>query len=774
MPKVSALSGRHTSRNNARTLVPVWPCARVASHNLLKKLRGKPRGRFGTQSVAMASVDAIQAVADPAADGEAPAEAFASGGVGGADDADKGGADSLRGDSTELSTAAVLPEQLSQPAVDAEAASAGPSSAELESAAALIQGAAASAAGPNTEGEVEERWEEHVGAAKAQVAAVDVQRMYRGHRARSGSMGAEEEAVDGGEVSEAGSMEAAAAEAEAAVRELEDAAGIERGEEAAGEEQEAEARAQAAAAEARAVTVGKEKAEEEEESEETVTAMNTEAEAEAEAESAPAEAESAPAESAPAEAESAPAATAELASAVMMTADGADRENRSASRLQAQQRGQAARQRARQMRGSAADGSGRAEAGVPAKATPVPARSSAGPPRMPRSRATGGGGGGGRGGGSLPLLDWSRRQLGDNLAASELDEALRTAGARSVWLHDNALGSEGGATVGQALRAASPAVVRLTLGCNALGDEGLRALLEGLGPSGGGEGEGLAQLRSLGLGLNKLGDGSVERLLRCDGLAQLQALQLGGNPIGPSAAHAIADAIGGGIGGDVAASTSLPSLTSLQLGYTALGDEAGAALAASLVRGGGAPLRRLQLHNSGLGPTAARAFADALGATTSLRELALGGNALGGAGAAGVLAACVGNTVLEKLWLDEVGADASAAPQLAAAMLSARSALQEVWLGGNQLEDPAAEIVAAALPAAAALQRLWLDRNRFGPRGCRALAEAASQHGCALHELRLGGNARLSTADVASLAKLGEPNPERTSGQLRLKLQMAG
>ena len=88
--------------------------------------------------------------------------------------------------------------------------------------------------------------------------------------------------------------------------------------------------------------------------------------------------------------------------------------------------------------------------------------------------------------------------------------------------------------------------------------------------------------------------------------------------------------------------------------------------------------------------------------------------------------------------------------------------------------SPSALASAPLLPAAAALQRLWLDRNRFGPRGCRALAEAASQHGCALHELRLGGNARLSTADVASLAKLGEPNPERTSGQLRLKLQMAG
>ena len=466
----------------------------------------------------------------------------------------------------------------------------------------------------------------------------------------------------------------------------------------------------------------------------------------------------------------------------MMTADEAEKENRSASQLQARQRGQAVRQRTRQMRGSAADGGGRAERGVPAKAVAVPARSSAGPPRKPRSRAIDGGGGGGGGGGSLPLLDWSRRALGDGLAASELDEALRTAGARSVWLHDNDLGSEGGAKVGQALRAASPAVVRLTLGDNALGDEGLRTLLEGLGPSGGGEGEGIGQLRSLGLGLNKLGDGSVERLLRCDGLAQLQALQLGGNPIGPSAAYAIANAIGGGIGGGIAASTSLPSLSSLQLGYTALGDEGGAALAASLMRGGGASLRRLQMHNSGLGPKAARAFADALAATTgegggsvaSLTELTLGGNALGGAGVAGVLAACVANTTLEKLWLDEVGADASAAAQLAAALLSAGSALQEVWLGGNQLDDLAAEIVAAALPAAAALKRLWLDRNRFGPRGCRALAEAASQHGCALHELRLGGNARLSTADVASLAKLGEPDPERRSGQLRLKLQMAG
>ena len=79
-----------------------------------------------------------------------------------------------------------------------------------------------------------------------------------------------------------------------------------------------------------------------------------------------------------------------------------------------------------------------------------------------------------------------------------------------------------------------------------------------------------------------------------------------------------------------------------------------------------------------------------------------------------------------------------------------------------------------SFPAAAVLQRLWLDRNQLGPRGCRALAEAAGQRGCALRELRLGGNARLSTADADALAKLGESDPERASGPLRLKLQIAG
>ena len=56
----------------------------------------------------------------------------------------------------------------------------------------------------------------------------------------------------------------------------------------------------------------------------------------------------------------------------------------------------------------------------------------------------------------------------------------------------------------------------------------------------------------------------------------------------------------------------------------------------------------------------------------------------------------------------------------------------------------------------------------------RQHAEAAGQRGCALRELRLGGNARLSTADADALAKLGESAPERASGPLRLKLQIAG
>ena len=91
-------------------------------------------------SVRMATT--AEPVAEPPSE---PAAEASVNDVDGADDVDKGGAD----DSTELSTASVLPEQLAPPAVDAEAASAGPSLADLEAAAALIQGAAASA-GPGS------------------------------------------------------------------------------------------------------------------------------------------------------------------------------------------------------------------------------------------------------------------------------------------------------------------------------------------------------------------------------------------------------------------------------------------------------------------------------------------------------------------------------------------------------------------------------------------------------------------------------------------------
>ena len=83
---------------------------------------------------------------EPAADGEAAAEVPANDGVDGTDDADKGGADGLRDDSTESSTAEL---EAAAALIQGAAASADPNSADLEAAAALIQGAAASA-GPNS------------------------------------------------------------------------------------------------------------------------------------------------------------------------------------------------------------------------------------------------------------------------------------------------------------------------------------------------------------------------------------------------------------------------------------------------------------------------------------------------------------------------------------------------------------------------------------------------------------------------------------------------
>jgi uncharacterized protein (TIGR02996 family) len=101
----------------------------------------------------------------------------------------------------------------------------------------------------------------------------------------------------------------------------------------------------------------------------------------------------------------------------------------------------------------------------------------------------------------------------------------------------------------------------------------------------------LARLRSLDLGLNRLGPEDAARLAACPHLRGLRVLGLADNALGPAGASALAGA-------------PWPKLASLALDGNALGDAGAAALAA----GSWPKLRTLTLARNEIGPAGARAL----------------------------------------------------------------------------------------------------------------------------------------------------------------------
>jgi trimeric autotransporter adhesin len=425
--------------------------------------------------------------------------------------------------------------------------------------------------------------------------------------------------------------------------------------------------------------------------------------------------------------------------------------------------------------------------------------------------STGGSAGGGAAASTLPVLDWSRRDLTSTMleAAGDLSAAMAAKAPGTLWLHDNEITSEGGAMLGALLSSArgttARPVRRLGLSGNMLSDTGVASLLHTLSPEVG------ATLDALGLANNGLGAPSAAALANAlsEGgkLSGLLELKLGGNNLGD--------------GGGVALARALRSpgckLHTLHLGFSAVGEAGGVAIAEAI--GGlqstedaptassdeGAawlPLRSLQLQSNELGTNAAAALAQALRSPRcGLISLWLGGNTLGASGAAAVADALCCSRSMRQLRLENTGLDDRSASGLAAAIVTPECPIAELWMGGSALTDAGAAVIAGALfdrseaDEAAALAsgrgdvaaaghsrsslcKLWLDHGSLlRPSGASALVEAARRHGAPLEQLWLGGPA-IGPEDTEALLNLaqggGAAEGAEAAGQPAVEAQAEG
>jgi uncharacterized protein (TIGR02996 family) len=172
----------------------------------------------------------------------------------------------------------------------------------------------------------------------------------------------------------------------------------------------------------------------------------------------------------------------------------------------------------------------------------------------------------------------------------------------------------------------------------------------------------LARLRSLDLGLNRLGPDEAERIAACPHLGQVRRLALADNSLGSRGAEAIA-------------AGSWAMLESLALDGNAIGDAGAAAIAASTTM---PKLRALSLRGSSIGPAGARSIA---GARLRLTKLDLRLNALGDEGA-GIMARS--KLPLVELDLSENGIGAAGGRALASA--PGLRKLKELRLDGNEID----------------------------------------------------------------------------------------
>lgn len=217
----------------------------------------------------------------------------------------------------------------------------------------------------------------------------------------------------------------------------------------------------------------------------------------------------------------------------------------------------------------------------------------------------------------------------------------------------------------------------------------------------------LANIRELDLCGNDLGNGGVNVLLRSPHLAQLVSLDLSFNGLGDNAVFQIADA------------RAFPCLRSLQLNDNrTIGCAAIAALARSSA---GDRLRTLDVSGNDISDAGMIAACER-GAFPRLNRLRLHANRIGDDGVASLSGSELLARMLKRggtldLRENSIGPGGARALANAPSMASARS----LDLGGNQLRDDGVLTLAEA-EFLTGLRKLSLRQNRIGDPGARHLA----------------------------------------------------
>jgi Ran GTPase-activating protein (RanGAP) involved in mRNA processing and transport len=177
-----------------------------------------------------------------------------------------------------------------------------------------------------------------------------------------------------------------------------------------------------------------------------------------------------------------------------------------------------------------------------------------------------------------------------------------------VDLWDCGMGDEGAAILGRSLTEPNVMTQRLVLDMNSIGDEGIRALAEGLANN--------TSLQTLHLCCNDIGDeelGALVSSISSNGVSQLEELSLCANHIGGLGAKAIASRVND------------TCLRKLYLGHNCIRDE-GALYLADALQAKESKLEELTLSWNGLGNKSVVAMSTALTSNPPLQRLALDGN----------------------------------------------------------------------------------------------------------------------------------------------------
>ena len=312
-----------------------------------------------------------------------------------------------------------------------------------------------------------------------------------------------------------------------------------------------------------------------------------------------------------------------------------------------------------------------------------------------------------------PLVAWlSRREAPATTIAFPRGTVLADG---RLDLCKQAIGPDGARVVLDALRG-HPAIRTILFGTGAIGNAGASAVAGALA-------EGLP-LETVYLGCNRIDHVGAAALAGALDASSVRALWLKRNPLGVAGARAIADA------------PHLSHLSVLDLFNCELDDEGVASVARALAN----PAVRVEhvyLGGNAAGWCAARAVAELLAETRTLRTLDLSASRLGDDGAETLAAGLAANASLEGLALanNAIGSRGAAAlgaaiarhPRVAALGLGTVTAARALGEPTNHIGDAGAFAMADLIATTTTLRSLDLHGNGITSHGAFAIARALAQ-----------------------------------------------